>query len=163
MSLLSICEWIQNTDLSTAIREGALYYPIIGGFHLLAIALFGGMILAGDLRLLGWGLQSWSVSDVIGHLRVWKWLGFAVVAVTGFLLTWSEPLKCYHSKSFWIKTALLVLVGIHALVFRSKVYSNTAKLDAAPVIPGEAKLAASLSLLLWVGLVLSGRLIAFDS
>ena len=163
MSLLSICEWIQNTDLSTAIREGALYYPIIGGFHLLAIALFGGMILAGDLRLLGWGLQSWSVSDVIGHLRVWKWLGFVVVAVTGFLLTWSEPLKCYHSKSFWIKTALLLLVGVHALVFRSKVYGNTAKLDAAPVLPGEARLAAGLSLILWAGLVLSGRLIAFDS
>ena len=163
MSLLSICEWIQNTDLSTAIREGALYYPIIGGFHLLAIALFGGMVLAGDLRLLGWGLQSWTVSDVIGRLRVWKWLGFIVVAVSGLLLTWSEPLKCYHSKSFWIKTALLVLVGVHALVFRSKVYNNTAKLDAAPVIPGEAKLAASLSLILWIGLVLSGRLIAFDS
>jgi len=56
-----------------------------------------------------------------------------------------------------------MLVGVHALVFRSKVYSNTAKIDAAPVIPGEARLAASLSLILWAGLVLSGRLIAFDS
>jgi len=50
MDLLSICKWIETTDLSIAIREGALYYPIIGGFHLLSIALFGGMLLAVDLR-----------------------------------------------------------------------------------------------------------------
>ena len=41
--------------LSLAIREGGLPYPIIGFVHLLAIALFGGMLLATDLRLLGSG------------------------------------------------------------------------------------------------------------
>ena len=29
-------EWIESTDLSIAIREGGLPYPIIGGVHLLA-------------------------------------------------------------------------------------------------------------------------------
>ena len=163
MSLLSICEWIQNTELSTAIREGALYYPILGGIHLLSIALFGGMVLAADLRLLGWRMNKWSVSDVVGGLRVWKWIGFVLVSASGALVTWSEPEKCYHSKSFWIKMALLVLVGVHALIFRSSVYANTAKLDAAPVMPPKAKLAAALSLILWTGLVFAGRLIAFDS
>ena len=41
MNIVSILEWVESTHLSTAIREGALLYPIIGGFHLLAIALFG--------------------------------------------------------------------------------------------------------------------------
>ena len=163
MSLLSVCEWIQNTDLSTAIREGALYYPILGGIHLLSIALFGGMVLVGDLRLLGWGMNKWSVSDVVNGFRGWKWVGFVLVTASGALLAWSEPLKCYHSKSFWIKMVLFLLVGVHALLFRRSVYANTAKLDAAPVMPPRVKLAAVLSLLLWVGLVFAGRLIAFDS
>ena len=46
MSIISMLEWVESTDLSTAIREGALPYPILGGFHLLGIALFGGMVLA---------------------------------------------------------------------------------------------------------------------
>lgn len=163
MSLLSICESIQNTDLSVAIREGALYYPIIGGVHLLAIALFGGMLLAVDLRLLGWGMRSYPVSDVVGQLRAWKRLGFVVVVASGVLLGWAEPLKLYHSKSFWIKMALMLLVALHALVFRRPVYGNSAKLDEAPSMPASAKLAAALSLILWAGLVLSGRLIAFDA
>ena len=158
--LFSLCQWIQNTSFSIAVREGALLYPIIGGVHLLAIALFGGMLLAADVRLLGWGLMRRSVSDVVQQLRVWKYAGGVVVIVTGLLLAWAEPEKLYHSKAFWIKIALLLAVGIHAAVFRSKVYRNTAQLDQALTLP--AKLAGFLSLLLWGGIILSGRLIAFD-
>jgi uncharacterized membrane protein len=163
MSLLSFCEWLQETDVGTAIREGALLYPIIGGIHLLAIALFGGMVLASDIRMLGWGMRHESVTDLIAGLRVWKWIGGVVVVVTGLLLAWCEPIKMYHSKSFWIKMTLLVLVGLHALIFRRSVYRNTEALDQAPSMPMIARIAAGLSLLLWAGLVFSGRLIAFDS
>jgi hypothetical protein len=160
--LFSLCEWIQNTEFSTAIREGALLYPIIGGIHLLAIALFGGMLLAADVRLLGWGLTRRPVSDVVQQLRVWKWVGGVVVMVTGLLLAWAEPEKLYHSKSFWIKMMLLLLVVAHALIFHGKVYGNTAQLDQALTMPRQAKLAGLLSLLLWAGIILTGRLIAFD-
>jgi hypothetical protein len=85
------------------------------------------------------------------------------VTVSGLMLAWCEPVKLYHSKSFWIKMALFLLVAVHALVFRRGVYGNTAKLDAAPAMPAEAKLAAALSLILWAGMVFAGRLIAFDS
>lgn len=161
MSIPALLEWIESTELSTAIREGALPYPIIGGIHLLGIALFGGMVLVTDLRLLGWAMRRSSVTDVVQQFRPWKWVGFVLVIATGLLLTWAEPLKLYRSPAFWVKMALLVLVGVHALAFRARVYGNTASLDVA--VTTEAKLAASLSLLLWAGLIISGRLIAYDA
>jgi len=109
------------------------------------------------VRLLGWGMRRESVTDLIGQLRIWKRLGGVIVVVTGVLLAWCEPIKLYHSKSFWIKMTLFACVGLHALIFRSSVYGST------PPTPLRAKLAAALSLLLWAGLVFSGRLIAFDS
>jgi len=154
-------EWIESTDLSTAIREGALLYPIIGGFHLLAIALFGGMLLVSDLRLLGWAMQRRQVSDVLAQFQAWKRLGFVMVVSSGLLLGWAEPIKLYRSPSFWVKMALFALVGLHAIVFRADVYRAAAKLDAG--ITPRAKLAAIISLFLWAGLIVSGRLIAFDS
>jgi len=160
MSIVPALEWIESTELSTAIREGALYYPIIGGVHLLGIALFGGMLLATDLRLLGWAMRRRRVSDVIEQFRNWKRLGFLVIVASGLLLAWCEPLKLYRSPSFWVKMALMLLVGVHALVFRTGVYRNPAKLDAG--ITKQARLAAILSLLLWTGLIVSGRMIAFD-
>jgi hypothetical protein len=161
MPIPSILEWIESTDLSTAIREGALPYPIIGGLHLLGIALFGGMVLVTDLRLLGWVMQRRLVSDIVEQSRRWKQGGFVLVTVTGLLLTWAEPIKLYRSPSFWIKMALLLLVGVHALVFHAGVYAHPAKLDES--ITGRARLAAILSLILWAGLIISGRLIAYDA
>lgn len=160
MLIPSVLEWVESTDLSTAIREGALPYPILGGFHLLGIALFGGMVLVTDLRLLGWVMQGRPVSDIVEQFRPWKQAGFVLVVASGLFLAWAEPLKLYRSPSFWIKMALLLLVGVHALAFHSGVYGNTARLDQS--ITAKAKLAAALSLLLWAGLIVSGRLIAFD-
>ena len=161
MSILSMLEWIESTDLSTAIREGALPYPILGGLHLLGIAVFGGMLLATDLRLLGWAMRRRPVSDIVEQSRPWKQVGFMLVVVSGLLLAWAEPLKLYRSPSFWIKIALFALVGVHALVFHAGVYRDPQKLDV--VVTRDAKWAAAVSLFLWAGLIFSGRLIAFDA
>ena len=161
MTIVSMLEWVESTDLSTAIREGALPYPILGGIHLLGIALFGGMLLATDLRLLGWAMQRRPVSDIVQQFQPWKRVGFVLVVASGLLLAWAEPQKLYRSPAFWIKIALFVLVGVHAFVFRPGVYENTARLDAA--VTPQARLAAALSLILWAGLIISGRLIAFDA
>ena len=82
MSLFTLCQWIETTSISTAIREGALYYPILGALHLAAIGWFGGMVLMGDLSVLGIGLHG-PVAEVLSQFRRWKWLGFAVVLLTG--------------------------------------------------------------------------------
>jgi len=154
-------EGIETTGLSIAIREGGLPYPIIGGFHLLSIALFGGMLLITDLRLLGWTLKTRKVSDVWHMALPWKRLGFVVVVVTGLLLVWAEPIRLFRSPSFWVKMTLFALVGVHALVFRRGVYAHPERLDAR--VSSLAKLAAVASLALWTGLIVSGRLIAFDA
>jgi hypothetical protein len=161
MLIPSILERIQGTELSVAIREGGLPYPIIGGIHLLSIAWFGGMLLVTDLRLLGWAMRTRSVSDVWAMAKPWKRIGFVLVVVTGLLLTWAEPIRLYKSPSFWVKMILFALVGVHALVFRRSVYEHPENLDAA--ITPRAKLAAAISLVLWAGIVLAGRMIAFDA
>lgn len=53
MSLLSFAQWIQGTAFFTAMRGSAYVYPIVLAVHLIAIVLFGGMILLVDVRLLG--------------------------------------------------------------------------------------------------------------
>jgi hypothetical protein len=87
-------------------------------------------------------------------------VGFVVVTVTGLLLTWSEPIKLYRSPSFWIKMVLFFLLGVHALVFRRDIYRNTAALDKR--LTPKARLAAAGSMILWAGLIVAGRWIAFD-
>ena len=150
MSLLEFCQWIESTASSTRIRESALEYPIISAIHLLGIAWFGGMVLMSDLRVLGIGLRQEPAAEVWSQFRPWKWLGFVVMLISGGLLCWAEPLVCYKSLSFRIKVVLLLLVGLNALVFR-RAGSNGKN----------ARLAAGVSVVLWVALIVAGRGIAF--
>jgi len=53
MSVLSFAQWVQSTAFFTALRGSAYVYPIVLSTHMIAIALFGGMILLLDVRLLG--------------------------------------------------------------------------------------------------------------
>jgi hypothetical protein len=161
MSLLSICEWIDGTVFSTAIRESIWVFPIIETVHLLGIAVSAGTILFVDLRLLGIGMKRERLSDVLEQLQPWTLSAFLVMTVTGALLFVSEAVKCYHSVFFQIKVCMLALAAVNAALFHYKVYPGVEVWDHLPAVPGRARFAGALSLALWIGIIAMGRAIAY--
>lgn len=159
--ILSLFHFLQGTAIGTGIRESSLVYPIIMTGHLAGMALFGGMILIVDMRLLGWGLTAHPVSDIVGGLKHWKHLGLTMTAGCGILLFWAKAEQYYPNPYLWCKFAMFALVAIHALVFRKSVYANVAEYDKARRIPQIAKIAAGSSMLLWALVVTFGRLIGY--
>jgi len=97
MSLLALCQWIQATPSSTALRESTWGFTILGALHVLGIAWFGGAVLFAVMPL-------------------WKRIGLGWMLATGVLLFWLEPLKSYNSLSFRIKMLLLLLLACTALL-----------------------------------------------
>jgi len=158
---VTIAETIQDIGFLTELRESALVYPIIMATHLACIAVFGGMILMTDLRLLGVTMTGRSVTDVVSQFRVWKRVGFCIMITMGILLAASEAVKYANNPFFWAKMTCLVLVAVHAVIFRPRVYNNTAAIDKAPSLPGVAKTAGALSLILWLSVLSFGRLIGY--
>ena len=158
---MTIFHSIQSIDFLTAIRESALVYPVLLGTHLACIAVFGGMILMTDLRLLGLTFKSLTITEVVTTLRPWKRLGGVIMITVGLLLGTSEAEKYAPNPYFWTKMTLLGLIAVHALVFRPIVYNKTEELDRSPVVPTRAKAAGALSLVLWTGMFTMGRLIAY--
>ena len=161
MSLESIAQAIQSTDFFTAFRESELAYPIVLSAHLTCIAIFGGLILMTDLRLLGVALKSLSIADVVNGTRIWKRLGFAIMVSCGIMLGGAKIGTYYTNPYFIIKMSLLFLVFVHAVIFRPRVYNRPEALDASPQIPRVAKVAATMSLALWLGIMSMGRWIAY--
>jgi hypothetical protein len=160
MSLLEVFQWIQSTRPAAALRGSGLTYPIIMTGHLTGMGLFGGMIAITDARLLGIAMRKYPIADVVNQLRLWKRIGGVLTISCGLMIWASKAEFYYHNPYLWAKWSLLTLVGVHALVFRS-VYSKPEALDAAPQVPVKAKVAAWMSLLLWLGLVTAGRLIGY--
>ena len=58
------------------------------------------------------------------------------------MLAGSKAEGYFINTFFQIKMVLFFLVFVHAMVFRPIVYNTPDQLDAAPQIPGRAKLAA---------------------
>ena len=161
MSAAEISHAIQSIGFLTYIRESGYTYPVIMATHLTCIAIFGGLILTTDLRLLGLAFTDISVTDFVRGTRLWKRIGFCIMVTMGLLLGTSEMDKYYANPYFLMKMSLIVLVGVHAWYFRPRVYNNTAAIDRAPRIPGVAKAAAVTSLVLWIGIASCGRWIAY--
>lgn len=159
--LLSFVQWLQFTGFFTYLRGSAYIYPIIMGLHMIGIAMFGGMVLMTDLRLLGWAMRKRSISDVVDQFRVPKRWGLLLTVTCGLLMFGSKAEEYYYNIFFRTKLILLALVLVHALVFYRGVYANPAALDQAPGVPGTAKLAAALSLVLWTSIACCGRGIGY--
>jgi hypothetical protein len=159
--LLEFVQWIQLTDFFTALRGSAYVYPIVLSLHMVGIALFGGMILMTDLRLLGWTMRSWSIADVVNRFRVPKRWGLLLTVTCGFLMFGSKAEEYYYNAFFRTKLILFALVIVQELVFYRSVYADPAALDRAPAIPGNAKLAAAISMLLWISIACCGRGIGY--
>jgi len=158
---VDIAHSIQSNDFLEAFSESVLVYPIVMSTHLACIALFGGMILMTNLRLLGVTFKSLTITEMVTSLRKWKRVGGAVMIATGLLLATSKAETYAPNPFFWTKMVILGLIGVHALIFLPIVYNQTEELDRSPVIPTKAKLAAILSLVLWTAMFTMGRLIAY--
>jgi hypothetical protein len=159
--ILSLAQWIQSTIFFRDLRESWDVYPAVMSLHLFGIALFGGLVLLTDMRLLGLAMRHRSVSDVIEQLRVPKRIGLILIATCGLLLLGSKAEEYYYNIFVRIKLSLLALMFLHGWYFRRSVYYNTAAIGRAPAIPTRAKVAASLSILLWVGIACAGRGIGY--
>ena len=158
---MQIAHSIQSIQFLSDFSESVLAYPIVMSTHLTCIALFGGMILMTNLRLLGLNFTRTTITDMVTSLRPWKRVGGTVMIATGSLLATSEAEKYAPNPFFWTKMCVLVLIGVHALIFRPIVYNRTEELDRSPVIPAKAKVAAISSLVLWTTMFTMGRLIAY--
>src|ERR1700683_3176060 len=160
MTIAQLSHAIQSIGFLTYIRESGYTYPMILSTHLTAICVFGGMILMTDLRILGFAMRDVPGTDVVKQLRRWKQIGFVIMVTMGLLLGTSEMDKYYANPYFQIKMCLLLLVGVHAIAFRS-VYGNPEALDRPPEMPRVARVAAISSLVLWIGIASCGRWIAY--
>ncbi len=161
MSLNTFFAWLQDTAISTNIRESVWTFPLIETTHLMALAFSVGIILFVDLRLIGVALRNQPVTEVFNRLQPMALKGFAVNVVSGALLFWSEPLKCYHSPYFMIKMVMLLVLGLNAIGFQYFTYPTVSVWDKALATPFGAKLAGWVSLTFWLGVVVMGRAIAY--
>jgi Family of unknown function (DUF6644) len=155
-------EWIDAMPSSIAIRESVFGYPYLLTAHAVSMALFAGLIIMMDLRLLGWAFKRTPLSQVQKQLFPWQMFTMAASSLTGAVLFYGQPLRYYGKVFFWTKMALMLFAGLNALYFHFTTYKTVAVWDTTDNPPYGAKLAGALSIVLWAGVVIFGRITAYN-
>ncbi|HEY2015504.1 MAG TPA: DUF6644 family protein [Bryobacteraceae bacterium] len=145
-----------------ALHESIWGYPLVESVHVLTLCLFLGLAVMLDLRLLGATMRKTPVSEVSGRLLPWTVAGFAIMVISGALLFYAIPVKTYLNVFFRAKVLFLLLAGVNAAVFHLTIQRQRGEWDLDPVPPFRARLAGGLSLALWAGIVVAGRMIAYN-
>ena len=129
---------------------------------MLTLLVFAGLAAIIDLRLLGLAMKRVPASQIVEDLVPWAIGGFLVMLLSGTLLFYSSPLDRYGNLFFRAKLVCLVLAGLNVIVFHRTVYARVAGWDRDLVPPRVARLAGGLGLLLWVGIIVLGRMMAYQ-
>lgn len=163
MDISSALSWLQETGLATGIRDSLLLFPLIEAVHVIGLALVFGTILIIDLRLLGAASTGRSFRRMSAEIMTWTWAAFAVTALTGVLMFITNATVYYNNLYFRAKIALLVLAAINVVVFELTAGRSMQQWDREPAAPRVGRLVATVSLVVWVGVIVAGRMIGFTA
>ena len=160
--MLEIAIWLSETKWSIALVESLYMYPWIESAHVLSICFFIGILLFVDLRLMGVAFTKLPISEMNKKVLPWSLFGFGLMMLTGFLLFYAIPVRSYQNIFFRFKVILILLAGLNAFLFHRQMKVEGMIWDEGKSIPKSVHLKAAASLVLWSGVIISGRMIAYN-
>jgi hypothetical protein len=156
---------LEETELSLWLRESDWGHPIVLCFHAVGMGLVVGISLMFCARVLGYS-KSFPLAG-FDKLFGLAWFGFAMNAVSGVLLFIGEPRRLLLTPAFLIKMILIIFAGF-SLWILVRTLQNAEHPAGANVVSlredvasRSAKIAAIFPIVLWLGAIISGRLIGY--
>jgi len=151
--------WLQGSAVSqwVAASPSLLAYPTVLTLHTVGMSIVVGTCAVMALRVLGVAPDMPLVA--FQHAPRLVWGGFILNATTGLALFGVDAEHKATQTVFYVKLALIALALVCYAQIRRRVFARPAASDG-PIGPG-AKALAVISLILWTGATVAGRLMAY--
>ncbi|HVG03384.1 MAG TPA: hypothetical protein VM937_00425 [Burkholderiaceae bacterium] len=151
-SLSAALSAIEAWPLADAIRRSLWAYPALEAIHIASFAAVFGSLLVLELRVFG-AAPAIPLSPLARLAVPVALTAFSIAATTGLLMLISNASEIVVNTAFQIKVTLIVLAGMNARWFHRR--------DSLVLHDGVAKAQSLLSIMLWLGVIACGRLIAY--
>jgi hypothetical protein len=158
MDLLFLFEWLDSSLLAQVSKAYGGVFAVIQMFHLLSMAMLGGMVLVGDLRLLNILLTDLPSEQVINNTQRWFNVALVVLIISGIFMSSAVAMKLYYNEMYWAKMITLAT----GIVFVYLIRRPLLKYDHQSISPWTLKLLAVASMTIWFTVAASGRWIGFS-
>lgn len=150
-----ILAWISNSSLGAWVISSPYTWPALESIHFVSLCVLFGSLLIVDLRLLGFYRAR--CAPMVDFLIRLSLMAFAVNLATGVLFFFGNTYKYVDNPAFELKLALIVTAGLNALYYKLRLSHlvDTEKVSWSSMAVG------GLSLALWAGVIVCGRMITF--
>jgi hypothetical protein len=153
--------FIRGTSLHAfVVAHEPWVWPLCETLHYLGLSLMLGTIGLFDLRVLG---MAKSIAPAAMHRLIpWGVAGFIVNVLTGTVFFFGHPDQYFYNNAFRLKGLLMTVAVINiAILYGSRLFDRLEALPAGVAAPFRLKLIAGTSLVVWIGVLVCGRLLTF--
>jgi hypothetical protein len=158
-----LAERIARTDLSVTLQSHMWIVPTSQSIHIISVGVLFTSALLINGRILGIGSSGRTVPQLFEALLPWMWTALALLVVTGTTQTIAEPVRQFVAPVFWAKMAMIVIVVAATRLYVAQLRAHARNWSAGSMPPPGARVFAIGSSLLWIAIVVCGRLIGYTS
>jgi hypothetical protein len=156
----TMLQWLEDSSGAVVIRQSPWLYPILEVVHITGIVLLVGPSFMFDLRLLGFS-KHLPVSELAQHLLPWSRRSLLLIIPSGLLLFITNAVTLAYDPVFVVKMLCLVFAGINVWAFHLFTFRSVSQWNTNTVLPKAAKIAAGISIIVWLVIITCGRLLAY--
>jgi len=153
-------DWLNDSSLGAAMRGDLWLYPLVEVVHILGFAILVGSVVMFDLRVLGVS-RTIEVTALARHLLPWSVAALLLIVPAGLMMFSAHPHDFASNDIFILKLCLIATAGLNAVLFHVGVYRSVTAWNTGVAAPGVARLQALVSIVIWVSVILCGRLLAY--
>jgi hypothetical protein len=153
--MIAFSQWLSATSLSQLIQTTSWAIPGIQVIHILCLAILFALALNLSLRVAGGGLAAEPLRSLAARFVPAMWTCLGLLLLTGSLLIIAEPGRTITNPVFYLKMGLLA-VAIALMLW----LAAWARSEPPAPTPGQLAV-ATLHILVWAGIIVAGRYIAY--
>ena len=159
--LRDLSKWLAATPLSHTIQTNGWVIPTLQTIHILSVAvLFSSAILV-DLRFYRALQRDVPLAEVARRFLPTIWPVLLILLITGSLLIIGEPRRSLLNNTFYLKMALLAVAVLLTLALQWSLRAAPEFWDKDRGRRIAGRFAATVSILVWCGILFAGRWIAY--
>jgi hypothetical protein len=160
-ALSEFSRWLAATPLSHIIQTTKWVIPALQTIHILSVAVVFSSAVLVDLRL--WRLLNRDVPlpELARRFLPAIWPVLLVLLITGSLLIIGEPKRSLLNSAFYLKMSLLAVAIVLTAWLQWSLSSSPNFWDRTKFRRMAGQFAATVSILVWCGILFAGRWIAY--
>lgn len=150
---------VADTWLGNLMRDVWFMWPLMENLHFFGLCAMFGALMVIDLRALGMA-RAIPAGPTLKLIPV-AIAAFSINLVTGIAFYCGDPFRYTFNTAFLWKMSLILIAGFNALWFWVAEHKKLSTMGAGVDTDFQAKFIAGFSLILWVAVIILGRLIPY--